>query len=124
MAATTDEIRDDAAERALDATPVPVLSAPSQTPPPRAPSKPKGGKPRIERPTIELEGKRAPVVAALLHFDGEAEPRIVSWRYSPRLSGDRRPLPPFTSRLNPAFRAFSLCSWIAVLLGHLDGRVS
>lgn len=80
LAPTTDEIRDDEAERALDETPVPVLSAPSQTPPPRATSKPKGGKPRIERPTIELEGKRAMLVEALLHFDGEAEPRIVSWR--------------------------------------------
>src|SRR3546814_176232 len=80
LAPTTGEIRDDEAERALDETPVPVLSAPSQTPPPRATSKPKGGKPRIERPTIELEGKRAMVVEALLHFDGEAEPRIVSWR--------------------------------------------
>src|SRR3546814_11547307 len=78
LAPTTDEIRDDEAERALDETPVPVLSAPSQTPPPRATSKPKGGKPRIERPTIELEGKRAMVVEALLHFDGEEEPGIVS----------------------------------------------
>ena len=77
---TTDEIRDDEAERALDETPVPVLSAPSQTPSPRATSKSKGGKPPIERPTIELGGKRAMVVEALLHFDGEAEPRIVSWR--------------------------------------------
>jgi ParB family chromosome partitioning protein len=34
----------------------------------------------VERPTIEIEGKRAMVVEALLHFDGEAEPRIVSWR--------------------------------------------
>src|SRR3546814_1867500 len=32
LAPTTDEIRDDEAERALDETPVPVLSAPSQTP--------------------------------------------------------------------------------------------
>src|SRR3546814_12322661 len=35
LAPTTDEIRDDEAERALDETPVPVLSAPSQTPPDR-----------------------------------------------------------------------------------------
>ncbi len=80
LAPTTDEIRDDESERALDETPVPVLSASSQTPPPRGASKSKGGKSRVERPTIELEGKRAMVVEALLHFDGEAEPRIVSWR--------------------------------------------
>lgn len=79
-APTTNEIRDKEADRALDETPVAVLSAPSQTPPLRGTSKPKGGKSRIERPTIELEGKRAMVVEALLHFDGEAEPRIVSWR--------------------------------------------
>src|SRR3546814_1820261 len=74
LAPTTDEIRDDAAERALDETPVPVLPAPSQTPPPRATSKPKGGKPRFARPPIALEGKPAMVVEARLHFDGQAEP--------------------------------------------------
>ncbi|MBB4642667.1 ParB/RepB/Spo0J family partition protein [Rhizorhapis suberifaciens] len=81
---TTDEIRDDEADRALDETPVPVAltveSGPSETPAPRSQTKSKPGKQRVERPTIEIEGKRAMVVEALLHFDGEAEPRIVSWR--------------------------------------------
>jgi ParB family chromosome partitioning protein len=83
----TDTIRDEEADRALEETPVPqgaavVSSASTATPPPapRATSKQKTGKQRVERPTIEIEGKRAMVVEALLHFDGEAEPRIVSWR--------------------------------------------
>ncbi len=80
LAPTTDEIRDDEADRALDETPVAVVSPSAETPAPRAASKPKGGKQRVERPSIEIEGKRAMVVEALLHFDGEAEPRIVSWR--------------------------------------------
>jgi ParB family chromosome partitioning protein len=79
-APTTDEIRDEEGERALDETPVPVLSAPTDAPAPRTTAKPKAGKQRVERPTIDIEGKRAMVVEALLHFDGEAEPRIVSWR--------------------------------------------
>lgn len=79
-APTTDEIRDDEADRALVETPVPVASAPIEAPAPRATAKSKGGKQRVERPTIEIEGQRAMVVEALLHFDGEAEPRIVSWR--------------------------------------------
>lgn len=33
-----------------------------------------------ERPRIEIEGRGAVVVEALVQFDGEAEPRIVSWR--------------------------------------------
>lgn len=83
----TDTIRDEEADRALDATPVP--EGPAQggnadneppSPPQRASSKPRTGKQRVERPSIEIEGKRAMVVEALLHFDGEAEPRIVSWR--------------------------------------------
>lgn len=77
---TTDEIRDDEADRALGEMPAPVVAALVETPAPRTPPKPKGGKQRVERPTIEIEGKRAMVVEALLHFDGEAEPRIVSWR--------------------------------------------
>jgi ParB family transcriptional regulator, chromosome partitioning protein len=82
---TTDTIRDAEADRALDETPVvPAISidppAPAQAPAPRATTKPKGGKQRVERPTIEIEGKRAMVVEALVHFGGEAEPRIVSWR--------------------------------------------
>lgn len=80
LAPTTDEIRDDEADRALEETPVPVVSAPAVTPPPRATSKPKGGKQRVERPTIEIEGKRAMIVEAWLHFEDEAEPRMVSWR--------------------------------------------
>ena len=79
-APTTDEIRDDEADHALEETPVPVSSAPAVTPPPRAASKPKGGKQRVERPTIEIEGKRAMIVEAWLHFEDEAEPRMVSWR--------------------------------------------
>ncbi|MFC0206480.1 ParB/RepB/Spo0J family partition protein [Novosphingobium soli] len=78
--ATTDEIRDDEADRALDETIVPVAPTIGEAPAPRAASKPKGGKQRVERPTIEIEGKRAMVVEALVHFDGETEPRIVSWR--------------------------------------------
>ena len=83
----TDTIRDEEADRALEETPVPqgaaVVSSASTAPSPPAPratSKQKTGKQRVERPTIEIEGKRAMVVEALLHFDGEAEPRIVSWR--------------------------------------------
>lgn len=82
---TTDEIRDEEAARALGETPVPAVSsqgqaAPTVTPAPRSQTKPKTGKQRVERPTIEIEGQRAMVVEALLHFDGETEPRIVSWR--------------------------------------------
>lgn len=82
---TTDQIRDDEASRALADTAVvgaepPTGPAASASPAPRAATRPKSGKPKIERPTIEIDGKRAMVVEALLHFDGEAEPRIVSWR--------------------------------------------
>ena len=83
----TDTIRDEEADRALDVTPVPEGPAlesggdnEPRSPSPRASSKPRTGKQRVERPSIEIEGKRAMVVEALLHFDGEAEPRIVSWR--------------------------------------------
>jgi len=79
-APSTDEIRDELAERAQDATPVPsTLVSSTSAPAPRS-SKAKGGKQKIERPTIEVEGQRAIVVEALLHFDGEDTPRIVSWR--------------------------------------------
>ena len=86
-AQTTDEIRDGEADRALDQTRVPeglvfegsALTA-TLSPASRTQSKQKAGKQRVERPTIEIEGKRAMVVEALLHFDGEAEPRILSWR--------------------------------------------
>lgn len=87
VAPTIDAIRDEEADRALDETPVPESPAPEDSasdntpaPSPRSASKPRTGKQRVERPTIEIEGKRAMVVEALLHFDGEAEPRIVSWR--------------------------------------------
>lgn len=83
----TDTIRDEEADRALDATPVPEAPTPTGTiaaetpaPAPRAPSKPRTGKQRVERPTIEIEGKRAMIVEAWLHFEDEAEPRMVSWR--------------------------------------------
>ena len=86
-AATTDVIRDDEADRAMDETPVPVghaltdsALAEAPAPAPRSPSKSRASKQRVERPTIEIEGKRAMVVEALLHFEDEAEPRIVSWR--------------------------------------------
>lgn len=83
----TDKIRDEEADRALDATPVPEAPTPTggivaetPAPAPRAPSKPRTGKQRVERPTIEIEGKRAMIVEAWLHFEDEAEPRMVSWR--------------------------------------------
>jgi ParB family chromosome partitioning protein len=84
-APTTDEIRDDEADRALADTPLDPVEARAATITSEASArpathKPKPGKPKIERPTIEIEGKRAMVVEALLHFDGEPEPRIVSWR--------------------------------------------
>ncbi|MBB4088001.1 ParB/RepB/Spo0J family partition protein [Sphingomonas carotinifaciens] len=83
----TNVIRDEEADRALGQTPLRVSSASAddasaETPAPasRPASKARGGKQRVERPTIEIEGKRAMVVEALLHFEDEAEPRIVSWR--------------------------------------------
>jgi ParB family chromosome partitioning protein len=82
---TTDEIRDDEADRALAETP-PVASTLSVAPieqeaaTRRSSPRPKPAKPKVERPTIDIEGKRAMVVEALLHFDGEEQPRIVSWR--------------------------------------------
>lgn len=84
-ALTTNEIRDDEADRAMAGTPLEVAEPPaapvsSDRSTPRTSAKPKPGKPKVERPTIEIEGKRAIVVEALLHFDGESEPRILSWR--------------------------------------------
>ena len=86
-ALTTDVIRDEESDRAMDEVPVPVgpaladsAFAEAPAPAPRSPSKSRQGKQRVERPTIEIEGKRAMVVEALLHFEDEAEPRIVSWR--------------------------------------------
>ena len=83
--ATTDEIRDDEADRALDETPVTasalsVAPIAADAPAPRSSHRTKPAKPKVERPTIEIDGKRAMVVEALLHFDGEEQPRIVSWR--------------------------------------------
>jgi ParB family chromosome partitioning protein len=81
---STDEIRDDEADRALDETPVSSelsvapIAADSATP--RSSPKTRPAKPKVERPTIEIGGQRAMVVEALLHFDGEEQPRIVSWR--------------------------------------------
>ena len=82
---TTDEIRDAEADRALDVTPVTateltVAPKAADTAAPRSSSRSRPVKPKVERPTIEIEGKRAMVVEALLHFDGEEQPRIVSWR--------------------------------------------
>lgn len=79
-APTTEDIREEQADRVLDEVQAPAVSVTTEAPAPRAMSKPKSGKQRVERPTIEIEGKRAMVVEALVHFDGEAEPRIVSWR--------------------------------------------
>lgn len=81
---STDEIRDDEANRALDETPVSselsVAPIAADSPTPRSSPRTKPAKPKVERPTIEIDGKRAMVVEALLHFDGEEQPRIVSWR--------------------------------------------
>lgn len=82
---TTDEIRDEEADRALADTPVAVSElsvAPIATDPlaPRSSPRTKPSKPKVERPTIKIDGKRAMVVEALLHFDGEEQPRILSWR--------------------------------------------
>ena len=82
---TTNEIRDDEADRALDETPVAasklsVAPIAADVPAPRSSPRTKPAKPKVERPTIEIDGKRAMVVEALLHFDGEEQPRIVSWR--------------------------------------------
>ncbi|MBW6532978.1 ParB/RepB/Spo0J family partition protein [Sphingomonas sp. RRHST34] len=84
---TTDAIRDEEADRAMDETPVPEGTAPADSAPsgapapaPRSPAKPRTGKQKVERPTIEIEGKRAMIVEAWLHFEDEAEPRMVSWR--------------------------------------------
>jgi len=82
---TTDEIRDDEADRALDEIPdaaseLSVAPIAAESPPPRLASRSKPAKSKVERPTIEIEGKRAMVVEALLHFDGEEQPRILSWR--------------------------------------------
>jgi ParB family chromosome partitioning protein len=84
-APTTNEIREDEADRALADTPVAVSEltvAPIATdaPAPRSSTRTKPGKSKVERPTIEIDGKRAMVVEALLHFDGEEQPRILSWR--------------------------------------------
>lgn len=82
---TTDKIRDYEADRALDETPVAaselsVAPIAAESPAPRSASRSKPAKSKVERPTIEIEGKRAMVVEALLHFDGEEQPRILSWR--------------------------------------------
>ena len=80
-APTTSEIRDELAERAQDETPVPVDAVVSaQAPTPSRSAKAKGGKAKVERPFIEINGARAMIVEALLHFDGEDAPRVVSWR--------------------------------------------
>lgn len=47
-----------------------------------SPCEPERGADPVERkrPRIEIEGRGAVVVEALVQFDGEAKPRIVSWR--------------------------------------------
>lgn len=78
-APTTSEIRGELAERAQDVTPVPADAVVSAHASPRS-AKTKGGKAKVERPFIEINGARAMIVEALLHFDGEDAPRVVSWR--------------------------------------------
>jgi ParB family chromosome partitioning protein len=82
-APSTDEIRESEIERAIEAVP-PLSSESSPSASVPAPASARSGKTkpakRVERPTIEINGQRAMVVEALLHFDGEEAPRIVSWR--------------------------------------------
>ena len=77
---STDEIRIAEVERAIESAPPLRVEAPAPSPAPIRSGKSKPAKQRVERPTIEIEGQRAIVVEALLHFDGEDAPRIVSWR--------------------------------------------
>lgn len=77
---STDEIRTAEVERAIESAPPLTVEAPAPSPAPIRSGKSKPAKQRVERPTIEIEGQRAIVVEALLHFDGEDAPRIVSWR--------------------------------------------
>ena len=77
---STDEIRTAEVERAIESTPPLTVDAPTPSQVPARAAKSKPTKQKVERPTIEIEGQRAIVVEALLHFDGEEAPRIVSWR--------------------------------------------
>jgi ParB family chromosome partitioning protein len=77
---STEEIRDAEVERAIESAPALTVDAPSPSPAPARTGKSKPAKQKVERPTIEIGGQRAIVVEALLHFDGEEAPRIVSWR--------------------------------------------
>ncbi len=83
---TTDEIRDQEADRAVAETPIATTPASGDPPPvdtvalPAPSAKPRPSKPKVERPTMEIEGKRAMVIEALVHFDDEDAPRIVKWR--------------------------------------------
>lgn len=77
---STDEIRTAEVERAIESAPPLTVEAPAPSAAPIRSGKSKPAKQRVERPTIEIEGQRAIVVEALLHFDGEDAPRIVSWR--------------------------------------------
>ena len=80
-APTTNEIRDELADRAQDATPVPAQTIVRvETAPAPRPARTKADKTKVERPMIEIDGKRAMIVEAWLHFDGEDEPRVMSWR--------------------------------------------
>lgn len=77
---STEEIREAEVERAIESAPSLTVDAPSPSPAPARTGKSKPAKQKVERPTIEIGGQRAMVVEALLHFDGEEAPRIVSWR--------------------------------------------
>ncbi|RSU52223.1 ParB/RepB/Spo0J family partition protein [Sphingobium yanoikuyae] len=77
---STEEIRDAEVERAIESAPSLTVEASSPSPAPARTGKSKPAKQKVERPTIEIGGQRAIVVEALLHFDGEEAPRIVSWR--------------------------------------------
>lgn len=77
---STEEIREAEVERAIESAPSLTVDASSPAPAPARTGKSKPAKQKVERPTIEIGGQRAIVVEALLHFDGEEAPRIVSWR--------------------------------------------
>lgn len=82
---STNEIKGDEADGTVVETPVVVSELSvgpiaADAPALRSLPRTRPAKLKVERPTIEIDGKRAMVVEALLHFDGEDQPRIMSWR--------------------------------------------
>lgn len=71
--------QDASAAAATSATAVPPVTRPLENEPQSVPRRAADPVQR-DRPRIEIEGRGAVLVEALVHFDGEAEPRIVSWR--------------------------------------------